>query len=76
MRYVDVNVFVYWLGDDPVFGNQATSIIEGIERGERAATSSLTLWLVHILLSSLAERYSEEEFIRRVKELAFLKWSR
>jgi len=33
VRYVDVNVFVYWLGDDPVFGDEATGIIERIEKG-------------------------------------------
>jgi len=42
VKYVDVNVFVHWLGDDPVFGEDATVIVERIEKGERAATSSLT----------------------------------
>jgi len=72
MRYVDVNVFVYWLGDDPDFGEQATSIIRRIENGERALTSSVTLWLTHILLRELAEDYSEKEFIARLKRLFFL----
>lgn len=73
MRYVDVNVLVYWLGDDPLFGDQATAIIHRIENGERALTSSLTLWLTHIVLSGLSERYSEEELIKRVRELGFLR---
>ena len=49
MRYVDVNVLVYWLGDDLVYGEQATAIMRRIENGERALTSSLTLWLTHIV---------------------------
>jgi len=73
MRYVDVNVLIYWLGNDPLFGNQATKIVERIEKGERAVTSSLTLWLAHVLLSSLAERYSEEEFVKKVRDLVFLR---
>jgi len=73
MRYVDVNVLIYWLGNDPLFGNQATKIVERIEKGERAVTSSLTLWLAHVLLSSLAERYSEEEFVKKVRDLIFLR---
>ncbi|MFQ6074852.1 MAG: type II toxin-antitoxin system VapC family toxin [Candidatus Bathyarchaeia archaeon] len=73
MRYVDVNVFVHWLGNDPVYGGQATEIVTRIEKGERAVTSSLTLWLVHVLLSSLAERYSEEEFFEMMEGLVFLR---
>ncbi|MFQ5711478.1 MAG: type II toxin-antitoxin system VapC family toxin [Candidatus Geothermarchaeales archaeon] len=73
MRYVDVNVFVYWLGDDPVFGGRATAIIRRIENGERALTSTLTLWLTHIVLSDLSESYSEEGFIKKIRELGFLR---
>jgi len=73
MRYVDVNVFVYWLGDDLIYGDQATEIISRIERGEKAATSSLSLWLTSVVLGSLAEKYSEQEFIERIKALGFLR---
>ena len=73
MNYVDVNVFVYWLGNDLAFGDQATEIIARIEKGERTVTSSLTLWLVHIVLSSLAEQYSEEALVETIKSLAFLR---
>jgi len=73
MIYVDVNVFVYWLGDDPVYGEQATEIISRIERGERAVTSTLSLWLTHVVLNSLAENFSEQEFIDRIRGLIFLR---
>lgn len=73
MRYVDVNVLVYWLGDDPVYGAQATAIMRRIENGERALTSSLTIWLTHIVLSALAERYSERQLVDRIRKLGFLR---
>ncbi|HID90952.1 TPA: PIN domain-containing protein [Candidatus Bathyarchaeota archaeon] len=73
MRYVDVNVIVYWLGDDPIFGERATEIAERIEGGEKAVTSSLTIWLAHIVLSNLAERYSSKELLERIKGLVFLR---
>ncbi len=50
MMYVDVNVFFYWLTDHEEFGSTATRIIKRIENGERAVTSILTLWLLHVLL--------------------------
>ena len=74
MRYVDVNVFVYWLGDDTVFGDEATRIVEGIEKGERVATSSLTPWLTHIALVNVrARNYSEEKLTGKFRELPFLR---
>lgn len=74
MRYVDVNVFVYWLGDDPVFGGEATAIVERIEKGERATTSSLTPWLTHIVLVNVGARdYSEEKLVEKFRELPFLR---
>ncbi len=73
LRYVDVNILVYWLGDDPVFGERATRIMERIENGEEASTSALTLWLVHVVLSRLASRYSTKELLRRLDELIFLR---
>jgi len=74
VRYVDVNIFVYWLGDDPVFGGEATGIVERIEKGERAATSSLTPWLTQVaLVSAMARDYSEEKLIEKFRELPFLR---
>jgi len=69
---VDVNVLVYWLGDDPHFGEQATAIVRRIEEGETALTSSLTLWLTHVVLA-LTEGYSEREFMEKIRKLAFLR---
>ncbi len=73
MRYVDVNVFVYWLGDDPVFGDEATAIVKRIERGERAVTSAITPWLIHVVLLGLGRGYDEEKMVARLGELGFLR---
>jgi len=74
VKYVDVNVFVYWLGDDRVFGDDATVIVERIEKGERAATSSLTPWLAHVALANgTARNYSEEKLLGKFRELPFLR---
>ncbi len=73
MRYVDVNVFVYWLGDDPEFGGKATKIIESIEAGEESITSALTPWLTHVVLQALTEGYSAKEMMRRFRQLEFLR---
>src|SRR5215467_13781091 len=74
VKYIDVNVFVYWLGDDPVFGGRAASIVERIETGERAVTSSLTPWLTHIaLVNAKASNYSTERLVETFKELPFLR---
>ncbi|MEX2703593.1 MAG: type II toxin-antitoxin system VapC family toxin [Candidatus Baldrarchaeia archaeon] len=73
MRYVDVNVFVYWLTSDPKFGGRATEIIKRIEKGEKALTSTLTVWLTHIVLKNATENYSEENLLKSFKELTGLK---
>lgn len=73
MNYVDVDVFVYWLTDHPSFGKRASEIIKGIERGEKACTSSFTIWLLHVLLEWEAENYSEEILLRCIQELSHLK---
>lgn len=43
MRFVDSNVFVYHIAGDPEYGNVASRIIERVEEGEEAATSTLVI---------------------------------
>ena len=43
MRFIDSNVFVYHMAEDPRYGDTATEIIERIENGEEAATSTLVI---------------------------------
>lgn len=73
MNYIDVNVLVYWLTDHPDFGEAATKIVQGIQRGEKACTSSLTLWLLHVLLKRETENYSEKVLFQTIFKLKDLK---
>ena len=43
MKFVDANVFVYHMAEDPVYGDVATRIVERIEGGEESATSTLVI---------------------------------
>ena len=54
-RYVDTNIFVYWLGKHPVFGEIAYEWIKEIERSPRGryVTSSLTLYEVLVIIAGL-----------------------
>ncbi|MFA4669846.1 PIN domain-containing protein [Pyrococcus kukulkanii] len=45
-KYVDVNVFIYWLTSHPEFGKKAKMWIKRMERGGEYITSSLTLYEV------------------------------
>ena len=42
-RFVDVNVFVYYIINHPRSGENARRILERIERGEEAVASTLVL---------------------------------
>ncbi len=43
MRFLDSNVFMYHLTADATYGQKARTIIEKIESGENAATSTLVI---------------------------------
>lgn len=43
MKFVDSNVFIYHMAEDPRYGSIATRIIERIEEGEETATSTLVI---------------------------------
>ena len=43
MRFVDSNIFVYHLADDSFYGKRAGDILSTIEKGEKAATSTLVI---------------------------------
>ncbi len=54
--YVDVNVFVYWLGKHPLFGETAYNWIQRIANSSprEYVTSSLTLYQALYVLAKLA----------------------
>ncbi|MBS1263423.1 MAG: tRNA(fMet)-specific endonuclease VapC [Methanonatronarchaeales archaeon] len=72
MKYVDVNVLIYWLIDHPEFGDTAREIVGRIEGGERAATSALTPWIIHVVLKNEAENYDRETMLELLDDLKHL----
>jgi predicted nucleic acid-binding protein len=69
--YVDVNVFVYWLGAHPVYGKIAHHWIRRIEESPRGKyiTSSLTLYQVAIIMAGLTgTNLRDEKLIRRIMD--------
>jgi predicted nucleic acid-binding protein len=55
LSYVDVNVFVYWLGRHPKFGEAAYRCIKKVENSPRGeyVTSSLTLYETLVIIAGL-----------------------
>jgi predicted nucleic acid-binding protein len=53
--YVDINIFVYWLGKHPKFGETAYKWIKKIENSPRGeyVTSSLTLYETLVIIAGL-----------------------
>jgi len=68
-RYVDVNVFIYWLGNNPTFGETARKWIDEIENSPSGGyvTSSLSLYEALVSLAGLANKTLKDyEFVESV----------
>ncbi len=55
-RFVDTNVFIYALTAHPRFGKTAKNILERIEKGESAITSTLVLCEVAWVLEAMGRQ--------------------
>jgi len=69
--YLDVNVFVYWLGGHPSYGEQAHRWIKTVENsvGEKYATSTLSLYQTLVVMAGLAgETMKDAGFVEKVQE--------
>ena len=55
-RFVDTNVFIYALTAHPHFGKKAKNILERIEKGEVAVTSTLVLCEVAWVLEAMGKQ--------------------
>ncbi|MEM2703209.1 MAG: PIN domain-containing protein [Candidatus Bathyarchaeia archaeon] len=53
--YIDVNVFVYWLGSHPTLGRTSYEWIRKIEEASRGkyVTSALTLYQITVIIAGL-----------------------
>lgn len=56
--YIDVNVFVYWLGDHPAYGKIAHKWIKKVEEAPRGkyVTSVLALYQTLVIIAGLTGR--------------------
>jgi len=55
-RFVDTNVFIYSITGHPLFGENAKRILERIEQGEEAVTSTLVLCEVSWVLEAMGRQ--------------------
>ncbi len=68
-KYVDVDVFAYWLGSHPVFGEKAYRWIKSIERARRGEyiTSTLTLYELAVVIAGLKGAFlRDRDFIETI----------
>lgn len=71
-RFVDTNVFVYALTGHPKFGEAAKSILERIEAGEKAITSTLVLCEIAWFLEAMGRRSEIKPALEKILSYATL----
>jgi predicted nucleic acid-binding protein len=61
--YIDVNIFIYWLGNHPQLGQTAHQWIKKIETStnQRYLTSSLTLYETTIIIAGLTGKTLKDQ---------------
>ena len=67
--YVDVNVFVYWLGNHPKYGQVAMEYIKKMETSPRGeyVTSALTLYETLVIIGGLTgKNLKDKNFVQQV----------
>jgi predicted nucleic acid-binding protein len=66
MRFVDTNVFIYVITAHPAFGPAARRILEKIEAGEEALTSTLVLCEVAWVLEAMGRQGDISSTIEKI----------
>ena len=67
--YVDINIFIYWLGRHPKLGETAYEWIKKIEESKRKryVTSTLTLYEALVIIAGLTGKsLKDKAFVERV----------
>jgi len=67
--YVDINIFIYWLGNHPVFGKTAYKWIKKVEEAPkgRYVTSSITLYETLVIMAGLTGRsLKDKTFVEEI----------
>jgi len=73
MRFVDTNIFIYALTGHPRFGEVAKSILERIETGEVAVTSTLVLCEVAWVLEAMGRQGEIKSTLEKILSYDALK---
>lgn len=67
--YVDINIFIYWLGNHPTFGQKAYQWIKKIEEAPQGkyVTSSLTLYETPVIIAGLTgKNLKDKTFVEEI----------
>jgi predicted nucleic acid-binding protein len=72
-RFVDTNVFIYALTAHPQFGKTAKNILERIEKGETAQTSTLVLCEIAWVLEAMGKQGSIKPTLEKILSYKTLK---
>jgi predicted nucleic acid-binding protein len=73
MRFVDSNIFIYSATKHPLFGLTSKIILDRIETGEVAVTSTLTLCEVSWVLEAMGKQGDIKSTLERILSFSFLK---
>ena len=65
-RFVDTNIFIYSATNHPQFGKTARQILERIEKGEEAITSTLVLCEVAWVLEAMGKQSSIKPTLEKI----------
>jgi len=66
MRFVDTNIFIYAITAHPVFGATARQILQRIEGGEEALTSTLVLCEVAWVLEAMGRQGDIKSTLQKI----------
>jgi predicted nucleic acid-binding protein len=66
MRFLDTNIFIYVATNHPRFGETSTTILQRVESGEEAATSTLVLCEVAWVLEAMGRQGDIKDTLEKV----------
>lgn len=66
MRFIDTNVFVYTVTKHPRFGSVSRSILDRVEAGEEAVTSTLVLCKISWVLEAMGRASSIKPTLEKI----------
>jgi predicted nucleic acid-binding protein len=66
--YIDTNIFIYWLGNHPVFGEKAYQWIKRVEEAPRGkyATSALTIYQTLVVVAGLTNKNLKDQLVEDI----------